>query len=150
MTLQGVRVGGMLGAAALLLLLLQGTHSQMHTTVEVMNDSCDAQLQSLWNNYTSPPVSPVAGCNQSCLAACYDTLNWAIYSEKKQDCPYQTDIIRCMHVRLNCRGEGAAKRGGGCAVPRRPRFWPGSRRLNVAPAGLSRPVDHIRERMRTV
>ncbi|KAL4853084.1 hypothetical protein ACK3TF_005868 [Chlorella vulgaris] len=89
--------GTLVGAVAMLV-LLQGTLSQMHTTVEVFDDSCDAQLQSLWNNYTAPPVWPVAGCDKACLAECYTTLDQAIYSEKKQHCPLQVDIIRCMHV----------------------------------------------------
>lgn len=93
--------GGLWAAAAalLLLLLLGGTSlAQMHTTVESFDDSCDAQLQALWSNYTAPPVAPVAGCNATCLSACYDTLNWALYSEKMQNCPHQDEIIRCMHV----------------------------------------------------
>ena len=87
-----------LAALATLLLALDATRSQMPTNVETLSDTCDEQLDSLWGNYTNPPVSPVAGCNKSCLASCYDTLNWAVYSENMQDCPLQKDIIRCMHV----------------------------------------------------
>lgn len=29
-------------------------------------------------------------------------LQWAIYSEAKQDCPHQTDIIACFHVSARC------------------------------------------------
>jgi hypothetical protein len=108
-------LGGLLGAVALLLLLI-GTHSQMHTQVDIFDDTCDAQLQGLWNSYTSPPVAPVAGCNTTCLAACYTTLNLAIYSERKQNCPLQADIIHCMHVSV-CVGLGAA------SVGQEPRGW---------------------------
>jgi hypothetical protein len=94
--------GALWAAAACLLLLLGGTSvAQMHTTVESFSDSCNTQLQALLSNYTTPPVAPVAGCNATCLSACYDTLNWALYSEKMQYCPHQDDIIHCMHV--SCR-----------------------------------------------
>ena len=78
------------------------------TQVEILDDSCDAQLAALWGNYTSPPVAPVAGCDRDCLQACYHTLNWAIYSEKLQDCPTQDAIIACFHVSCCCCSGGAA------------------------------------------
>ncbi|PRW57202.1 hypothetical protein C2E21_3858 [Chlorella sorokiniana] len=84
-------------AVALAALVGHGVRSQVHTQVEILDDSCDARLQYLWGNYTNPPVAPVAGCDRACLSACYTTLNWAIYSEAKQDCPHQTDIIACFH-----------------------------------------------------
>ena len=71
------------------------------------------QLDWLWGNYTSPPVVPVAGCDAACLSACYHTLQWAVYSEKLQDCPTQDAIIKCFHVR-------GPRRGGGCLGARRP------------------------------
>ncbi|KAL4452449.1 hypothetical protein ABPG75_008111 [Micractinium tetrahymenae] len=77
---------------------LQGVSSQMHTQVETLDDSCDAQLDALWQAYAAPPVAPVAGCDEACLQACGTTLNWAVYSEKVQNCPVQEDIIRCFHV----------------------------------------------------
>lgn len=72
-----------------------------------------AQLDWIWGNYTTPPVVPVAGCDAACLAACRETLQWAIYSEKQQDCPTQDAIIACFHVRRragrlcrHCAGDG--------------------------------------------
>ena len=94
-------------AASLLLLLctwLQGVHTQVHTRVDVLTDSCDSQLTWLWGNYSSPPVAPVAGCDTACLAGCGSTLDEAIYSEKVQHCPLQTDIIRCFHVSAGSGG----------------------------------------------
>lgn len=66
--------------------------------MEILDDSCDAQLEALWQAYQAPPVAPVAGCDEACLNACYTTLHWAVYSEKQQNCPMQEDIIRCFHV----------------------------------------------------
>ncbi|KAL4450126.1 hypothetical protein ABPG77_010795 [Micractinium sp. CCAP 211/92] len=77
---------------------LTGVSSQMHTQVEILDDSCDAQLEAIWQAYAAPPVAPVAGCNETCIQACGTTLNWAIYSEKVQNCPMQEDIVRCFHV----------------------------------------------------
>ncbi|PSC72241.1 polyhomeotic 2 [Micractinium conductrix] len=86
--------------AAVLLLVAAALQSaaQVHTQVEILDDSCDSQLDALWGNYTAPPVSPVAGCDRACLSACHDTLYDAIYSEQQQHCPLQTDIVRCFHV----------------------------------------------------
>ena len=100
-----------LGGLAAVALLLAACTAQMHTRVEVIDDTCDAQLGYLWGNYTNPPVAPVAGCDRDCLAACRVTLDWAIYSEKQQNCPLQTDIIRCFHV--SCRGGPRAGVSGG-------------------------------------
>ena len=108
------------GLAAIVLLLGAGVHTQMHTRVEVIDDTCDAQLQYLWGNYTNPPVAPIAGCDSKCLAACQVTLDWAIYSEKQQNCPLQTDIIRCFHVSCGGRGGGA---GGSRHAGRRQAGW---------------------------
>ena len=94
------------GLACLLLAAL--VHTQVHTRVEVMDEDGDAQLRYLWGNYTSPPVAPIAACDRECLAACQVTLDWAIYSERQQNCPLQTDIVRCFHVSLG-EGPGGAQ-----------------------------------------
>lgn len=66
--------------------------------VEILDDSCGAQLTALWQAYEAPPVAPVAGCDEACIQACGATLKWGLYSEKVQDCPMQEDMIRCFHV----------------------------------------------------
>ena len=109
-----------LGGLAAVALLLAACTAQMHTRVEVIDDTCDAQLGYLWGNYTNPPVAPVAGCDRYCLAACQATLEWAIYSEKQQNCPLQTDIIRCFHVSCRERGGAVAGVSGGRRQAGRP------------------------------
>lgn len=89
--------------AALAACLLPLGHSQVHTQVEILDDTCDAQLQELWFLYTAPPTAPVAGCDRDCLAACYKTLQWGIYSEKQQDCPTQDAMIACFYVSAAAR-----------------------------------------------
>ena len=90
----------------------ESVRSPLHSLqVEILDDSCDSQLEALWGNYTAPPVSPVAGCDRACLSACHDTLYDAIYSEQQQHCPLQTDIVRCFHVRAGGGGGGAPRVG---------------------------------------
>lgn len=79
--------GALVGAVAMLV-LLQGTLSQMHTTVEVFDDSCDAQLQSLWNNYTAPPGTPTFA------SICYGPLRHSIVSPCNLQCGRWRDVTK--------------------------------------------------------
>lgn len=92
--------------------------------MEILDDSCDAQLEALWQAYANPPVAPVAGCDEACIQACGTTLNWGLYSEKVQDCPVQEDMVRCFHVSVAGAGRAGCSRGR--AGPAEPS---GSRRL---------------------
>ena len=62
-----------------------------------LSADCEAKLDMMWANYTSP-TDAVDGCDAKCLAACKYTLEQSIEATKLTSCPKQEDISRCFQV----------------------------------------------------
>lgn len=108
-------------ATSIALFTLSG--GQKGTNIKILSTKCQDQLEAIWKSYAVEALNSTETNSEA--QDCKTILEDAIYSEKSQNCPTQSDIQGCLTLQADawkeyastCElflyGEAAASSGGG-------------------------------------